>query len=63
MDLSGHRILAYLEEDNTQRTLFRVRPCFFPRAFYPGRTSRPTGTTAIYGSPRTARSSTILKSA
>ncbi|MDD4080357.1 MAG: hypothetical protein PHP02_02955 [Eubacteriales bacterium] len=26
MDLSGQRFLAFLEEDNTQRVLFRVRP-------------------------------------
>ncbi|MDD2562258.1 MAG: hypothetical protein PHP07_03940 [Eubacteriales bacterium] len=26
MDLSGQRVLAYLQEDNTQRVLFRVRP-------------------------------------
>ncbi|MDD3109346.1 MAG: hypothetical protein PHH32_01720, partial [Eubacteriales bacterium] len=26
MDLSGQRVLAYLQEDNTHRVLFRVRP-------------------------------------
>ncbi len=30
MDLSGQRFLAYLEEDNTQRVLFRVRPLLSP---------------------------------
>ncbi len=36
MDLSGHRILAYLEEDNTQRTLFRVRPLLFSQGLLSG---------------------------
>ena len=30
MDLSGQRFLAYLQEDNTQRVLFRVRPLLSP---------------------------------
>lgn len=31
MDLSGQRVLAYLQEDNTQRVLFRVRPLLSPQ--------------------------------
>lgn len=31
MDLSGQRVLAYLQEDNTQRMLFRVRPLLSPQ--------------------------------
>ncbi|GEM_PF-664990 len=31
MDLSGQRVLAYLQEDNTQRMLFRVRPLLAPQ--------------------------------
>ena len=37
MDFSGQKVLAFIEEDNTQRTYFRVRPLLTTQGTIPDR--------------------------